>query len=139
MRSLEEAYHLALRIEEGQLKRTHGSEQRDEKGNEIFLNVVTVNVDCTSEVHVVEEVDEGSANEVHVVNNIQRESFAVDDCSEEIVVNGFGKQTQEVVMSDVEVVGNVAALSEVTKKNGSVIVGLHEEDVIEKEMVQQIE
>ena len=70
MWSLEEVYHLALRIEEGQLKIMHGSKQQDEKENENFPNVVAVNVDCTSEVNMVKEVDKGTIYEVHVVNNM---------------------------------------------------------------------
>ena len=58
MWSLEEAYHLALRIEEGKLKRMHGSKYREEKEKENFVNVVAVNVDCTSEVPVIEKIDE---------------------------------------------------------------------------------
>ena len=92
MWSLNKAYHLALRIE-GQLKRNIHTKQQDEKENEILLNVVAVSVDCTSEVHVVEEVDEVSEDEMHVVNSMLRESFAIEYCGRDIVVNGFGKQT----------------------------------------------
>ena len=39
-------------------------------------------------------------------------SFAIEDYIIQIVVNGFWKQTGEVVMSDVLIVDNIATLSE---------------------------
>lgn len=55
------------------------------------------------------------------------------------MVNGFGTQTQALVVSDVVTVDIVATLSEVEENYGLVIVGLQEEDVIELEMEQQFE
>ena len=74
MRSLEEAYHLALRIEEGKLKRKHMRKQQDERENEILLNVVEESANCTNKVYVVEESNEGSVYEMHVENSMLRES-----------------------------------------------------------------
>ena len=83
--------------------------------------MVAVSANCTSKVHVVEEINEGSAYEMHVVNRMLRESakesFAGEDCSREVAVNEFGQQTQEVVVSDVVVVDNVVAVSGVVEKN----------------------
>lgn len=120
MRSLWGYYHLALRINEGKLKRKHGSRKRDGRENAILLNVVVMSVDCASEVHVVEEIDGGSADEMHVANNIlregEKEGFAIEDCTREIVVNGFGKQTLELAVSNVVAMDNVEALSGVVEK-----------------------
>ena len=51
------------------------------------------------------------------------------------MVNEFGKQIEEVAVSNVLVVDNVAVVSEVVESNGLVIVGLQEEVVITIEMV----
>ena len=139
MQSLEKDYHLDLRIEEGKLKRKHGSRQRDERENEILLNVVAMSVDCASEVHVVEEIDEGSVDEIHVMNNMLRESakesFSIEECNEEIAGNEFGQQTQEVAVNDVVAVDNAASLSGVVENSDLVTTGLQERDVIVVEMI----
>ena len=41
-------------------------------------------------MHLLEKVDEESADKVHGMNNMLGESFTVEDCNRKIVVNGFG-------------------------------------------------
>ena len=52
-----------------------------------------MSVDSTSKVHVVEEIGEGSVVEMHIENNMLRESakeiFVVEDCNKEITVKEF--------------------------------------------------
>ena len=85
------------------------------KKNEILLNVVAVSVYCTNKVHVVEKIAEVSVDEIHVVNNMLREStkesFRVEDCKKERTVKDSGKKTQEIVVCDVVTMDNVATLS----------------------------
>jgi len=91
---------------------------------------------------VVEEINEGSVDEMHVVNNMLRESakksFAIEDCSEEIAAKKFEHQTQEMVVCDVVVVDNITTLTGVKEKNGLVTSGLQEEVVISMDVIQKI-
>ena len=58
------------------------------------------------------------------VNKMLGKSFKIEDYSKNIVVNGFGKRTQEIKMSDVVTMDNVATLSEIAEKNDLAIVWL---------------
>ena len=101
-----------------------------------------MSVDCTSKVHVVEEINEVILYEIHVVNSIIRESpkesFVVEHCNREIAVNEFGKQTQEILVCDVVTIENVSTLSRVEEKSVLVTMGLQEGDAIAVEIMQQI-
>ena len=77
---------------------------------------------------MVKEINEGSVYEMHVVNRLLRESenesFVVEDCNREILVNEFGKQNLVVAMCDVVKMDNVLAISGMVEESVPIIVGL---------------